>query len=378
MKSVGDNLFVFQGNGTPDMGYERCLAKDLNLDEAWLRDAIFARPDLVIGPCRAAGLTDDDWYPWRREFVVETGRIDVLLLSSQGRVAVVETKLAHNPELRRRVLAQVLDYVTHLADKFYAEMPEIPEDANGEPVASRDDILESVMQGDMLVIIASDEIDSRAARLSRTILANNLVKQWDLALLDVALYRPLEQDTDDYLIVPHLRNVVQSELRQVVRVVVEGETPRARVEIHPISHDNNAFSTPRQKWDESRFFKRLKDNGVSDSILQLAVDLQNLARRYPETMSLSWGTGKTGSMTVKRNGYGLVEIYSSGDVRFRPDKFEGALGKEGAEKYLQGLESLVPEAIKMGYPRVSADEVDRISPLLGNLLQQIIEQVENR
>src|SRR5688572_11763865 len=118
MKPVSDQLFAFANRDTPSVAYERCSARDLGLAESWLRDAIFHAPELVIGPCRAAGLTDDEWYPWQREYRVEVGRIDVLLLSSQGRVAVVETKLAANPDLRRRVLAQALDYLTHLADSF--------------------------------------------------------------------------------------------------------------------------------------------------------------------------------------------------------------------------------------------------------------------
>lgn len=105
MKPVSDQLFTFKQPDRPRLGYERCSAKELGLDESWLRDAIFDDPDLVVGPCRAAGLTDDEWYPWQREFRVEVGQIDVLLVSSQGRVAIVETKLATNPELRRRVLA---------------------------------------------------------------------------------------------------------------------------------------------------------------------------------------------------------------------------------------------------------------------------------
>src|SRR5262245_44307579 len=107
MKLVGDQLFAFDQSAAPAVTHERCSAEDLGLKEAWFRDAIFESPELVTGPCRAAGLTDDEWYPWRKEFHTDVGPIDVLLLSSQGRVAVVETKLASNPELRRRVLAQV-------------------------------------------------------------------------------------------------------------------------------------------------------------------------------------------------------------------------------------------------------------------------------
>src|SRR6266542_1936917 len=150
MKPVSDQLFAFDHPGTPGLSHERCSAADLGLKESWLRDAIFAMPDLVIGPCRAAGLTDDEWYPWRSEFGTDVGLIDVLLLSSQGRVAVVETKLAANPDLRRRVLAQALDYLTHLPETLEAHVPVIPKDENGDLVADPEDIQESVSQRDAL------------------------------------------------------------------------------------------------------------------------------------------------------------------------------------------------------------------------------------
>ena len=130
MKPISDQLFVFSTRGTPTPVYERCSAKDLGLKESWLRDAIFKVPDLVIGPCRAAGLTEDEWYPWTREHKGEVGSIDVLLLSAQGRIAIVETKLASNPDLRRRVLAQALDYLTHLPDSFKKSMPDLPKAAS--------------------------------------------------------------------------------------------------------------------------------------------------------------------------------------------------------------------------------------------------------
>ena len=131
------------------------------------------------------------------------------------------------------MLAQVLDYLTHLADRFEDDMPDIPLDADGRPVAEPEDIRESIAQGDVLVIIASDEVDARVSRLSQTLLSDHFIKQWDLALIDVALYRPLDA-SHNYLVVPHLRNVVRSVPRQVVKIIVEGETPRARIEIERI------------------------------------------------------------------------------------------------------------------------------------------------
>jgi len=77
MKPVSHQLFTFENLDNPRAAYERCSAKDLGLEERWLRDAIFHAPDLVIGPCRAAGLTEDEWYPWQREYKVDVGQIDV-------------------------------------------------------------------------------------------------------------------------------------------------------------------------------------------------------------------------------------------------------------------------------------------------------------
>jgi hypothetical protein len=374
MKPVSDQLFMFENRSKPTLTYKRCSAKELGLEEAWLRDAIFEAPDLVIGPCRAAGLTDDEWYPWQREYKVEVGKIDVLLLSSQGRVAVVETKLAANPELRRRVLAQALDYLTHLADSFEDSMPEIPKDENGEPVADREDIQESVAQGDVLVIVASDQVDPRAAKLSSTLLSDHLVKQWDLALVDVALYRPVDDRQGRYVIVPHLRNLIESEPRQVVRVIVEGETPSAKVHIERIAGDE--VTSARQKWDENRFFDNLEAGKALQPVRELAARLRDIAHRFPESVRLAWGTGREGSMIVKRRDGGLIEVHGSGTVKFRPKKFARALGEDAGAEYRRGLEQIVPEAMKMVYPTIPVDQAAKVASALFGLVQRTLEQVE--
>ena len=373
MKPVSDQLFTFEPGNRPRHALERCSAKDLGLDESWLRDSVFDSPDLVIGPCRAAGLTDDEWYPWQREFGVEVGYIDVLLLSSQGRVAVVETKLASNPELRRRVLAQALDYLAHLPDRFAEELPEIPQDEHGQPMADQGDIRESVAQGDMLVIIASDEVDPRVAKLSQSLLSDHVINQWDLALIDLALYRPIEE-SNSYVVVPHLRNLIQSEPRQVVRVVVEGEEPSAKIEVERITTDER--TSARQKWNEDRFFRYLEAGTAPQPVRELAFQLRDLARHYGESVSLSWGTGKNGSMVVKRHNGGLIEVYGSGEIRFRPYKFLGALGEDRANEYRRGLQELIPEAMKMRYPSLSSGQAEQVAPALLSLIGGILDGVE--
>lgn len=374
MKPVGDQLFTFENRDKPVLAYERCAAKDLGLDESWLRDAIFAEPELVIGPCRAAGLTEDEWYAWHREFKVEVGQIDVLLLSSQGRVAVVETKLATNPELRRRVLAQALDYLTHLSDRFANALPEIPKDDNGQPIADPDDIRESVGEGDVLIIVASDEVDPRVAKLSRSLLADHLTKQWDLALVDVALYRDASVRSAKYVVVPHLRNLIESEARQVVRVIVEGEKPSAIIQVERITGDE--LTSTRQVWDEHRFLENLDTQKAPRAVRDLASRLIEIVKRSPDSVTVAWGRGKLGSMTVKRHGGGLIEIYVSGLVCFRPSKFARALGDDIGAEYRHGLEKLVPGAMRMQYPQVPPAEAARVAPALCELVERVLSEAK--
>lgn len=369
-KALSDSIFTFRGGDRPKAGWERCNARDVGLPESWFRDSIFESPSIVIEACRAAGVTDDDWYPWAREFHVEVGPIDVLLVSSQGKVAIVETKLSHNPELRRKVLAQALDYLAHLADAFEESMPPIPVDANGIAVADVDDIRASVANSDVLLIIASDEVDPRVAKLSQSLIADNLINGWELVLVDMALFRPLGAGTSDYLVVPTIRNVVLAETRQVVRVIVEGETPRAHVRVErdaPVSVESG-----RRSWNEAEFFAGLEERAAPAAVRQLAARVRELARANPETLELAWGSGRKGSMTLKRRGLGLIEIYTPGMVRFRPYKFERALGQEAADSYRSRLAQLAPSEMRTGYPRIGPAEAAAIADQLFALIQQAI------
>jgi hypothetical protein len=75
-------------------------------DEAALQEALKRNPQAIP----VADLELDDVVVVGRETPVPAGAIDLLLVDAQGQVIIVETKLSRNPELRRQVVAQVLDY----------------------------------------------------------------------------------------------------------------------------------------------------------------------------------------------------------------------------------------------------------------------------
>jgi hypothetical protein len=240
MKAISKSLFVatLDPHAASHVAYNRASAADLHLRESWFRDAIFADPELVVGACREAGRTpaDEKWLPWCKEFDLDAGRIDVLLVSSRGRPAIIETKLSYNPQKRREVVAQVLDYAVSLQEVPHDELPALP-DSDWSPDPA--DLHECLSSGRFLLVVAGDILDPRALRLSQALLARHLTSEWDLAMVDMNVYQSVA-DPEALLIVPELRGVLIAETRQVVRVQVEGATPKTKILVEHLPTEDPA------------------------------------------------------------------------------------------------------------------------------------------
>jgi hypothetical protein len=289
-KAIGESLFRVS-RGDPrvvERVYSRVLAKEAALLESWFRDAIAAEPLLVEEPCRAGGLVAEDerWFHWATEHNTDAGPIDVLLVSSHGRIGVVETKLSFNPERRREVVAQIIDYALALQDAPLQSFPPLPT-VDGSPVASELDLGETLREGRFLLVIAGDAMDPRAVRLSEGLLARNLTSGWDLALVDV---NPFLAGGESLLLAPELRGALIHETRQVVRVVIQGETPAAKVEVERVSQDvvRGAREQRRAPWTVEEVCDFLQDE-------QKAAGLRGFAGFVEDRtgLTLEGGLGRT-------------------------------------------------------------------------------------
>jgi hypothetical protein len=350
--------------------YEQTTAKLVGFDEGWLQNAIGNDPELVVAPCRQAGLTDERWWFWAREFEVEVGAIDILLISESGRVGVVETKLAYNPEGRRSVLAQLLDYAVHLGEVEPSDLPELPADLR----MSKEEVGRRILDDrDFLLIVAGDELNARAVKLGRTLLGDHLMNQWELALVEVSVFRRVGAvGSPEHLLVPHIRGAIETELRQIVKVTVEGDRSRVVVErVEPVSSSESAT-----QWNEDSFLVALDQAPQMQAAKNLGTSLKELERTHPGT-HVRWGTGKGASALLKRNGRTLIEIYVGwGHVVFAKDPatLDAALGKTAARLWLDGLQQLLPEQMKMTKPTVRGSE-PRLSDVL-DLTRSVLRQAD--
>ena len=86
-------------------------------DEDWLQKLLFSHPEAI--PVAEINDTFSGLIPICRELATPAGPIDILYATRSGRIAVLEAKLWRNPEARRKVICQILDYAKELSHWTY-------------------------------------------------------------------------------------------------------------------------------------------------------------------------------------------------------------------------------------------------------------------
>ncbi|MDY0000011.1 MAG: hypothetical protein RBU30_01810 [Polyangia bacterium] len=178
-------------------------------------------------------------------------------LGEPRRLVLLEDKLISNPQAKREVLAQVLDYAQQAQQLWTARdlsfNPKLSAHAEWfKRHESRIDVMLS--QGDLLLVIAGNDIAEDLLRLARRFAAgNDPLSLNELCLVSFAAYRR----GNEHMLIPHVVSSVERHQRQVtIRVKVQDTAGRilpAQVEQDveadlrtvrgalPVNHDARAF-----------------------------------------------------------------------------------------------------------------------------------------
>jgi len=111
-------------------GWKKVMDRNYR-DEAHLQQLLYESPDLI--PIEELG----EGTVGPRLFVKEaglpgSGNTDLIGVDEGGGVTIVECKLATNPDIRRKVIGQVLEYAAYLWQMSYDEFDGIVQHREGQ------------------------------------------------------------------------------------------------------------------------------------------------------------------------------------------------------------------------------------------------------
>jgi len=241
----------------------------------------------------------------RNEAGVTAGFMDILLLDQYAIPTVIETKLIDNREIRRSVLAQGIEYLSHLqtewsGDRFLEEAKEywakkekafeqLVQEKWGKEFESLylSQFQSNIDTANMRLIIAADSIPSELRRMIEFL---NNTSKFEILGLEVALYSD-EKDPENKYLIPTLLGA--------------SEQTRDKKKIL------------RSQWSKARFFEVVEESLLPE-IIEKIKNLYNFAKELTDRKH-DWGTGKeTGSFTAKLdiNGhlFSVFSVYTDGNI----------------------------------------------------------------
>ena len=233
------------------------------MDEASLRDLLFQFPSSLLVPAIDAAYSDP--VPICRELSTPAGPIDALYINELGRVILAEFKLWRNPQARREVIGQILDYTKELALWGYEDLQRevsralkrtgnVPYELVREqaPDVDEAEFVDSVTRhlnrGEFLLLIIGDGIREGVENIVQFVQSHSGL-HFKLALVEAALYR----DTCDRIIVQP-RALARTEV--VHRIVVEA----GRVEDKPAEEEDSVPASYTNEPENVRFWKAVLDD----------------------------------------------------------------------------------------------------------------------
>lgn len=263
-------------NGTPlwiKNNTTEVLRQQPAKDEASIQELIFQYPQ-----CLPLGEIDETYnpsIPVCTELNTPVGPLDIFMITTNGNLAIIETKLWRNPEARRTVVAQILDYATELSKWSYEDLQrevnrrlqrtgntlyEIARSAAPDQVPEEMDFVDAVSRnlkrGNFLLLVAGDGIREGAHGISE-FLANTGHFNFTFAMVELSVYGNPEEGM---LLVP--RTIVQTVEIQKLTVEVPPEMSVSSAEAPVDTEANPEWEAEKQFYNT--FWKELITELVLD------------------------------------------------------------------------------------------------------------------
>jgi hypothetical protein len=256
-----DNPLLIEKDGCKSQFTRVPILQGGAFDEKWLQEKLFQ--DISLIKITNPVYDQIGIIPLCREFsmhdTIRNVFLDILAITETGRLILIECKLWRNPQARREVLAQIIEYATLLKSLSYsdfsARLKRYIDCGKNDPIIQQfrnhglnpdeplliDRISNSLKKGDFQLIIAGDGIRADLSNLVKQSNFTGLLS--DLALLEVGVYA---NERGDHLLIPSVPLKTETVTRTVL---VNPEGTPVVIEEEDIVADTQTRSSNRM--DES-------------------------------------------------------------------------------------------------------------------------------
>lgn len=178
-------------------------------NELEIQDLVFNHPEVL-----PVSDIDESFNPLIsicKELRTNAGYLDILMITPNGDLCIVEAKLWRNPEARRKVIGQILDYANELSKWNYEDLQrevnrnlglkgnslyELARQNNPQETLSEADFVDSVsrnlVRGKFLLLILGDGIREGAAGIA-DFLMNSAHLNFTFGMVELAVYELNQQ-----------------------------------------------------------------------------------------------------------------------------------------------------------------------------------------
>lgn len=363
--------------------------------EAWLQETIRRYPQVL--PVEDFGPVFHPLVPIGKEVPTSAGSIDNLFISHAGYLVLVETKLWRNPEAKREVVAQLIDYVTALSRLTYEELDALVKEylrkyegttsslqewveARLEPVdvGFQRRVSRNLKLGRCLLLIVTDQERPMVVDMLKRVNAHPALSM-DMAVVELRPFKRVSRPEEGILLVPYVAGRTEIVERSVVEVIVTG-APDAQVVVRQDRYEDPEIRGRRPPPISEDAFWELMDSRAPEAKAagRRLID----AFRGEEKFGLAL---REASIVVEAVVPGrdvavsLFFLKSNGKVVFWPGTLRRRLQAAGLPESLGGdyvtrMRALLGAPSSVQEPSRNVDEVD--VEALRDLARRFVKQIE--
>lgn len=287
-KSMSKKPVIVSDDGIKQL--QRTPLSSKTFKELWLQELLEKSPETL-----PTGYVDNIFAPLifvAREVEVESGYIDNLYISAKGYIVIVETKLWRNPESKRQVVGQILDYAKDVSTWNYEKLDSVYKEYNkGKTLFSQmiekgfyeaedesyfiDVVEKNIQTSRFLLMVVGDGIREDVEKMAE-FLNSSVSMQFQFALCELEVY---ELKDGERLIVPQLTTKTKVITRTLVNSVSQSETPiKLPEEPSKSKSSRKEVIASLEEWVENISAKNSKIN--PDEIISFVNDMTEIGYQY--------------------------------------------------------------------------------------------------